>query len=111
MLCFTGGDLAELRRYVGIIEEFEQQFLRYVGSAEERDTSGKTGLRVPLVEQPWHLPSDRRKQSRARSGVLCYREEKQLVVPGLGVRGRESFQHIDGRRGVLRHGRDHERIR
>ena len=111
MLCFSGGDLAELRRHVGIINEFEQQFFRDVGSAEERDPSRKTVLGVPLVEKRGHLPSDRRKHSHARGGVLCQREKNQLVAEGLRVRGREAFQHIDGRHGVSRHGLDDERIR
>ena len=96
MLCFTGGDLTELGRNRGIVKELEQQFLRGVGTAEQSDPSGKGRLRVPLVEKPGHLAGNRRENSHARSGMLCGRCD--------------SFQDIDRRRGMSRHGLDHERI-
>ena len=65
VLCFPCGDLAELRRELGIIQELEEQFLRGIGSAEQSDAGGETGLGVPLVKEAWHLPRDESKNGRA----------------------------------------------
>ncbi len=108
---FPCGDLAELRGGVGILEEFQQQRVRGIRSAEEGYASGEAGLGVPLVEEPGHLSSDRGQNTPARSGVLRQREEKRLVVPGLRVRGHELFQDIAGRGGISSYGLDDERIR
>ena len=109
--CFSSRDFTELGGHVGIGKDFEQQCFWHIGPAEKRDTSGKTGLCIPLVEKPWHLSSDSGQHSHARGGVLRESEKKRLIVPGFRVRGRELLQNIAGRGRVSSNGLHDERIR
>ena len=112
LLCgFPSRDLAELRGHVGIVEDFEQHSFGHIGPAEKRDTRGKAGLGVPLVEKPWNLSSDSGQHSWARSWVLCKGEKKRLIVPGRRVGRHEPLQDIPGGGGMSSHGLDDERVR
>jgi hypothetical protein len=48
---FPCGNRAKLGGDVGIREEFEQQFVRRIRSAEERNASGEAALGVALVKE------------------------------------------------------------
>lgn len=108
MVGLSRGDLAELRRRLWVVEEFQQSFVRCVRVREERYPGCETCVGISLVKNRWNKRRDRGEQLPRCRGVSCKRMQKPDVR---GIPCQQSIQHIGGCRRMPSHCFKHERIR